>query len=173
MSLNIEVQIAGPDQAEIIADMSRRTFYDSFAADNTEENMNLFLERQFDRQSLIDELSQPGNTFLLASLDGKPAGYCRLQENTHPPELGDAPSIEIVRLYAEKAAIGHGIGKALMQTALDIAGGLEKEWIWLGVWEHNHRALKFYEKWGFERFGQHIFMVGDDPQTDWYMKRRL
>jgi len=173
MKSNIQVTIAEPKDGEMIADISRRTFYDSFAADNSKENMDHFLNVQFSREALIAEVGAPGNIFLMAWLDTALAGYARLQDNSHPAELGEASAIEIVRIYSEQAAIGKGVGKALMQASLDIAREKNKAWIWLGVWEHNLRAIEFYTKWGFEKFGQHIFMVGNDPQTDWYMKKKL
>lgn len=169
----IKVIEAGPDNAALIADMSRRTFYESFSADNTKENMEIFLDTQFSRESLMAEVGQPGNTFLLAILDDRPAGYARLSENSPPPALGSAPAIEIVRIYAEQWAIGKGVGNALMSRALDLAMQKKLTYAWLGVWEHNHRAIAFYTKWGFEQFGEHIFLVGNDPQTDWWMRKKL
>jgi len=167
------VREADANDATLIADMSRRTFYESFSADNTAENMTLFLDTQFTKEALVAEVGQPGNVFLLATLDDQPAGYARLAENTPPPELGPGSAIEIVRIYAEQWAIGKGVGNALMKYALDLSRQKGLEYIWLGVWEHNHRAKAFYTKWGFEKFGEHIFVVGTDPQTDWWMRRSL
>jgi ribosomal protein S18 acetylase RimI-like enzyme len=164
-------RLAGRGDAEQIADLSRRTFYDSFAAQNTKENMDQFLNEQFTREKLLAEVGDPGSTFLLAYLEGELAGYARLREGHQPRELGDINAIEIARIYAEQNAIGKGVGKHLMQHCLEIAREKGKEWIWLGVWEHNRRAIEFYMKWGFEKFGEHIFVVGSDPQTDWKMKR--
>jgi ribosomal protein S18 acetylase RimI-like enzyme len=169
----VQIRIAGAEDAPAIADLSRKTFYDSFAADNSKENMDHFLNLQFTRESLIAEVTAPGNIFLLAYLDGVLVGYTRLQDNNQPAEFGDESSIEIVRIYSEQSAIGKGVGRALMESCLSIAREKNKQWIWLGVWEHNQRALGFYIKWGFEKFGEHVFMVGNDPQTDWYMKKKL
>lgn len=169
----VQIRIAGTADAGTIADLSRKTFYDSFAADNSKENMDHFLNLQFTRESLIAEVTAPGNIFLLAYLDDTLAGYARLQDNSQPTEMGGETAIEIVRIYSEQTAIGKGVGKALMEKALSIAREKKKEYIWLGVWEHNQRAIGFYTKWGFEKFGEHIFMVGDDPQTDWWMKKKL
>lgn len=153
--------------------MSRRTFYDSFAAQNTPEDIALYMDKQFTRESLMAEVGMPGNIFLLAYLEGQPAGYARLLEHELPQGAGEGPAIEIVRIYAERSAIGKGVGKALMQYAIDLGREKGKKWIWLGVWEHNHRAIAFYTKWGFEKFGDHPFILGSDVQTDWWMKRKL
>jgi len=173
MKNNIQIRIAGPRDGELIADLSRRTFYDSFAAVNTKENMDEFLNVQFTRESLIAEVGAPDNIFLLAYLDDTVAGYARLLDKGSPKEMGHIPSIEVVRIYSEQAAIGKGVGKALMKAAIDTAIEKGRDWIWLGVWEHNQRAIDFYTKWGFEKFGEHIFFVGNDPQTDWWMKKKL
>jgi ribosomal protein S18 acetylase RimI-like enzyme len=173
MGPTIRIRLAEKEDAALIADISRRTFYDSFAPNNTREDMDHFLNTQFTTESLIAEVGVPGNIFLLAYLDNELAGYARMQEISAPQELGGAPAIEIVRIYAEQATIGKGVGKALMARCLEIGREKEKEWAWLGVWEHNRRAIDFYTKWGFEKFGEHIFEVGHDPQTDWWMKKKL
>ncbi len=81
--------------------------------------------------------------------------------------------MEIARLYVSKDAIGNGVGKLLMQESISIAKQRGKSLIWLGVWEHNKRAIDFYTKWGFEKFATHFFKLGDDNQTDWLMKKSL
>jgi ribosomal protein S18 acetylase RimI-like enzyme len=173
MSDGLRIRIGRAAEGGLIADISRRTFYDSFAAQNTKENMDLFLREQFTREMLIAETEDPGSIFLLAVLDGELAGYVRMRDGGTWPEPGVANAIEIARIYSEQWAIGKGVGKALMQRCLEIAAEKQKEWIWLGVWEHNLRAIGFYTKWGFEKFGEHIFFVGRDPQTDWLMKKRI
>ncbi|HVU55532.1 MAG TPA: GNAT family N-acetyltransferase [Puia sp.] len=173
MTSQVQIRHATSDDAEMIADISRRTFYDSFAHQNTPEDIALYMDKQFTRESLIAEVGAPGNTFLVAWLDEQPVGYVRLLEHAPPPGVGEGHGIEIVRLYAEQSVIGKGIGRALMQASIDLAREKGLQWIWLGVWEHNHRAIAFYTKWGFEKFGDHPFILGNDKQTDWWMKRRL
>jgi ribosomal protein S18 acetylase RimI-like enzyme len=169
----IDIRIASPSDAALIADMSRQTFYDSFAADNTKENMEKFMNETFTRESLIAEVGAPGNIFLLACRMGEPAGYARLRENNNPPELKGLATIEIARIYAVKEMIGKGIGKTLMEKSIAIAKEKRKKFIWLGVWEKNQRAIDFYTKHGFEKFSEHPFIVGDDVQTDWLMKLEI
>lgn len=169
----IKIRIAKADDAEFIADLSRRTFYDAFAQYNTKENMDLFMERQFSREQLIAEVGTPGTIFLLAELDGHPVGYVKLASSQPPEGLPAGADMEIVRIYSEQHTIGKGVGRALMQASIHQAREQGKPWIWLGVWEHNQRAIDFYRKWGFEKFGEHVFMVGEDPQTDWWMKKKV
>jgi GNAT superfamily N-acetyltransferase len=170
---DIIIRAASRADAELVADLARRTFVESFAQYNTEENMRLFLEEQFPREKQMAEVGAPGRHFLLAYIGETLAGYVSLRIADAPAGLQNEKAIEIVQLYAEKKMIGKGVGPALMQAALDWALAQGFEWVWLGVWEHNHRAQAFYQKWGFERFGEHIFFVGLDAQTDWWMRRKL
>lgn len=169
----IQIRQAGREDAELVADISRRTFYDSFSIHNTEENMRMFLDQQFTREKQMAEVGAPGRTFLLAFLEEELVGYASLRETEPPAALAGTRAIEIVQIYSEQKTIGKGVGKALMQACLDTAREKGRDWVWLGVWEHNLRAIEFYKKWGFERFGEHVFLVGLDAQTDWWMRKRL
>jgi ribosomal protein S18 acetylase RimI-like enzyme len=100
-------------------------------------------------------------------------GYARIRETPNPIFGESGPAIEIARIYAVQKSIGKGVGRALMQRCMELARQNNVTVIWLGVWEKNHKAIAFYTKWGFERFGEHVFMLGDDAQTDWLMKKVL
>jgi ribosomal protein S18 acetylase RimI-like enzyme len=167
------IRFCDSNDAGLIADMSRQTFLETFAAANTKENMNKFLEEQFSREMLMKEVEAPGNIFLLAMLDNEPVGYVRMRESPRIKALGNATAIEVARIYAVQNSIGKGIGKALMEKCIAIAKEKDKQVIWLGVWEQNQRAIDFYIKWGFEKFGEHEFVLGDDVQTDWLLKKNL
>jgi len=173
MTTQVEIRQATREDAEMIADMSRRTFYETFAHQNTPEDIALYMDKQFTRESLMAEVGTPGNTFLVAWLDEQPVGYVRLLEHAPPSEIGEGTGIEIVRLYAEQSVIGKGIGRALMQSSIDLAREKGLQWIWLGVWEHNHRAIAFYTKCGFAFDGTKQFVLGSDLQTDLVMRREL
>src|ERR1700743_3807816 len=108
----IEIRRATREDAALIADMSRRTFYDTFAKFNTRADMEQFLNVQFTEEQLMAEVGAERNTFLLAYMDNQPVGYARLYETKESPkELTGAEAIEIARLYCEKQAIGKGVGK--------------------------------------------------------------
>jgi ribosomal protein S18 acetylase RimI-like enzyme len=169
----IIIKEATAGDAALIADLSRRTFYDSFAAYNTVEDMDKFMNEQFSREKLMAEVGAPGNIFLLAYCNGEVAGYVRLKELPDITMPANVPAIEISRIYAVETSIGKGVGSALMQYCIDLARRRNKQVIWLGVWEKNQRAIDFYKKWGFERFGEHEFVLGTDVQTDWLMKKPL
>jgi GNAT superfamily N-acetyltransferase len=170
----IRLRIAGAADAELVTDLARRTFYDSFAAYNTEENMRIYMNEQFTREKQLAEVGASGRIFVLAYSGDEPVGYASLRETEERPRgLEGQKAIEIVQLYSEQRMIGRGVGAALMRACLDLAREGGCEWVWLGVWEHNARAQAFYSKWGFERFGEHIFIVGLDAQTDWWMRKKL
>jgi ribosomal protein S18 acetylase RimI-like enzyme len=171
--MNISLRYATPKDAVLIADISRQTFYDTFAPDNAKEDMDKFMSEQFTRGRLIMEVGAPGNTFLLAYAGNAVAGYVKLRTGKEPDELKAFSSIEIARLYVLKDFIGHGIGAKLMQASIDIAMEQGRQVIWLGVWEKNRRAIDFYTRWGFQKFGEWDFQLGDDLQRDWMMKKDL
>ncbi len=169
--MSIRIKYATPADAELIADMSRQTFYETFAASNSKENMDHFMNEIFTREELIKEVGAEGNIFFLACEEDQPLGYVRMREGKAPEGLTEIPTIEIARIYANTNAIGKGVGSALMKECLTVATKLSKRSVWLGVWENNERAIQFYTRWGFEKFGEHVFMLGDDPQTDWLLKK--
>ena len=164
-----QIKIATVSDAELIANVSRETFYESFAAQNTKSDMDKFLNEQFTQEKLIAEVGKGGNYFLLAWEDNTIAGYVKLKEGTDPA-LQNNNAIEISRIYARTSFVGRGIGKALMNASIEQAIILKKDCIWLGVWEHNLRAINFYTKFGFSKFSEHDFILGDEVQRDWLMK---
>jgi diamine N-acetyltransferase len=167
---DIRIRYATPADAQLLAELSRRTFYDTFASLNTAENMEKFMNEQFTHEGLAAEVSEPSNIFIIAEINGEVAGYARMREINNP-SADELPSIEIARIYAVQSMIGKGIGNALMKKCIDIAYETGKRVIWLGVWEKNERAIQFYVRWGFEKFGEHDFVLGDDVQRDWLMKK--
>jgi len=170
---DIIIRVATEDDAELIADLSRQTFYESFAPHNTKENMDKFMTEQFTRQKLTDEVKQPWHIFFLALINDEPVGYAKMREGSVPLDLVNQSCIEIARIYSVQHTIGKGVGRKLMQTCHDVAKQKKKKTLWLGVWEKNQRAIDFYVKWGFEKFGEQNFILGDDVQTDWLMKKNL
>lgn len=167
------IRYATREDAGVIANISRETFYNTFASQNTKEDMDKFMSEQFSSERLMEQVGAPGNIFLLAYVENELAGYVRLLDGFNPSGLKDLPTIEIARIYAVQHAIGTGVGSALMQRCIELAKAMKKRSIWLGVWEKNERAIAFYRKWGFERFGTHDFVLGNDVQTDWMMRKLL
>jgi len=171
--MEITIRYATQDDAELIADLSQQTFYDAFIAENSQEDMQKFLKEQFTKGRLMLEVGAHENIFLLAFIGDEVAGYVKLREGKQPKGLGTNNALEIARIYCTTACIGKGVGMAMMQKCIDIAKEKGKELVWLGVWEKNQRAIEFYNRWGFEKFGEQDFLLGNDLQNDWLMKKEL
>ncbi len=145
----------------------------TFAEFNTLENMDAFLRQAFDPAQLEKELDEAGSAYYLAWEDEMIIGFVRLRLNDEAEAYLGKSNLELQRLYVHPKHQGKKIGSMLMQMALDYAREGAYEWLWLGVWERNFKAQEFYAKWGFEKFAEHIFQMGDDPQTDWLLKKRI
>lgn len=171
MMLNI--RFATAEDAELIVDLSRKTFYETFGYLNTKENMDLFMNGPFSRENLVDEVSNPDNIFLLVFDEDTPVAYAKMRHGEKYPQFEGKDSVEVARIYVINSYIGAGVGQELMRKCIFLAKDMKKEIIWLGVWEKNARAIKFYTNWGFEKFAEHPFILGEDVQTDWLMKKQL
>jgi len=169
----IGIRFATEDDAELIAELSRRTFYETFAAQNSKENMDKHMAEYYAVEKIRAELKDPFSIFFIAYDGTRLAGYVKMNEHIKEESKELEDPIEIERIYAVKEMIGKGVGKKLMEKCLTIANEKNKKTVWLGVWESNERAIEFYTRWGFEKFADHNFPVGNDPQRDWLMKRSL
>ena len=157
--------------AELLAELGARTFSETFAVDNTPENMAAYLAASFAPAQLAADLADPRCLFHVAETDGVAVGYAMLRSGAAPEQVTGERPIELVRLYVSRDSLGSGVGAALMQTCIDEAKRSGHQTLWLGVWEHNNRAQAFYRKWKFREVGTHMFQLGDDPQTDLLMQR--
>jgi ribosomal protein S18 acetylase RimI-like enzyme len=171
---DITIREAAGSDAALIADLSRETFYNAFAIHNTKADMDKFMNEVFTREKLMAELYLPDNIFLLAYKGNEVAGYVRMRDRNIPEaSLGTDNIIEIARIYTASTEIGKGIGSLLLNECVSIAKQKQRQYIWLGVWEKNDKAIRFYERFGFKRFGEHPFLLGNDLQTDWLMAREV
>lgn len=157
----------------MLSKLGAGTFYDTFAKDNTPENIKLHLENSFSTEIQFNELSQPDIIFLIAENDHSSMGYAQLMIDGKEESVKGIKTLEIRRIYVSQEAIGTGVGKELMNACIAEARQRGCDSIWLGVWEKNPRAINFYKKFGFTEVGTHIFPVGDDPQTDLIMELML
>lgn len=169
----VSIHAATPADAAVIADLSRKTFYDTFASFNTEENMKLFMETTYDRNRLMEEVSHPDFHFAIASIDNAAVGYVKMIVKAPREEMPGQQCIEIGRIYTLQQIVGKGVGAKLMDYCLAFARKQKQDWIWLGVWERNDRALAFYKKWGFEKFAYHGFLLGTDLQNDFLLRKKI
>lgn len=170
MSL-ISILPVSPSDLETLVDLSRKVFFDSFNHMNTPENMKEYMDRAFNPEQLLSELKNPMSEFYFITVDDTIAGYLKLNKDTAQSDIRDETSLEIERIYVDQAFQGQGLGAVLMSKAVERAKALNLQYIWLGVWEKNTDASRFYERHGFVEFGSHEFKMGDDVQTDILMRR--
>ncbi len=153
--------------------IARETFQESFAAMNSEANIRAYMDEAFSAEKLAAELAEENSTFYLATMDDEVIGYLKINSgNAQTEPMGDS-ALEIERIYVRKAYHGRQVGQRLLDKAIEVAREMNIEQVWLGVWKENARAIRFYEKNGFTPFGTHVFLMGDDPQTDILMRRKV
>jgi diamine N-acetyltransferase len=167
------IRCAVASDASLLAELGASSFYDTFAVYNTPEDMAAYLSASFGPALQAQELADPDTKFLIAEIDGIAAGYAKLQLTPPPSCITGSGPVELSRLYVSSALIGSGVGAALMEACLCEASKAGYETMWLGVWERNERAQAFYNKWGFQAVGEHIFLLGSDAQKDWIMQREI
>jgi hypothetical protein len=135
--------------------------------------MKEYLENGFSTEKLTEELTDQNSEFYFAELDGKIIGYLKVNVGQSQTEIKDKNALEIERIYVLKEFHGKRVGQILYDKAIQLAKEKSVEYVWLGVWEQNPRAIRFYEKNGFEAFDKHIFKLGNDEQTDIMMKLKI
>lgn len=161
------------EDAGLLSELGARTFSETFAADNTPEDLAAYIATSFSVAQQTAELEDPASTFLIAEVDGSAAGYAKLHDGEPEKGVEGANPVELVRLYVSRDWLGRGIGERLMRACVDQARKAGHETIWLGVWERNARAQAFYRKWNFRTVGEHVFQLGSDLQRDLLMERTL
>ena len=150
--------------------ISRTTFKETFSEHNTEEDLNKYLDEQLSIKKLEEELINPNTSFYFALDNNQLVGYLKLNWLNAQTELIDEAAFEVERIYVLKDYFGKGLGQFLLDNAIRIGKDHQPTYIWLGVWEKNNRAIRFYEKNGFKVFSSHLFILGNDIQTDLLMK---
>jgi hypothetical protein len=171
--MSVFIREAKTEDAETIGKVAAQTFTETFEWYNTAENMRDYNESHFATHQILAEIEDANSIMYVALVGDKIIGYAKLKSSETPEELGKLSSIEIERLYVKKEFHDKKVGLALMNTCLEKAKEKNVDVIWLGVWEQNPKAINFYTKVGFEKFGQHIFQLGDDAQIDYLMRMDL
>jgi len=168
------IRRAGPQDAAVLADLGASTFLEAFGQANEPRNIERYIADTFSetrtRAALADECC---HYWIASDPSGDPIGYTKLRTGSRPECLQGTEPVEIQRIYVTRAAIGTGLGAALMRTALAWASRSGHDSIWLGVWEENTHAIEFYERWEFEAVGHQVFRLGEDDQRDLIMERDL
>lgn len=171
--MEINIRRITNDDVDTLTILARKTFYDTFTGTCTEEDMQLFLDQYYNPVQLGAELNDTETFCLFAEVDGKPVAYLQFKEDYENfPLMKQWKALELKRIYILKEFHGKGVAQQLLKYIFEFARQNNYEVIWLGVWESNKRAQRFYEKYGFVNAGHnHNFPIGNTPQTDfWFWK---
>ncbi|SFN80137.1 GNAT family N-acetyltransferase [Salegentibacter flavus] len=170
---NIRIEKLGIEGLEPLQKIGKQTFEDAFGSQNTKDNMERYLESNFSKEKIRTELLDKNSEFYFAKMDQQILGYLKVNYGDSQTEFQDENALEIERIYVIQEFLGKKIGQMLYDKAIEIAKKRNSDYIWLGVWEENSRAIRFYGKNGFIKFDKHIFNLGGDAQTDILMKKEL
>lgn len=173
--ITLKIRRGTVGDAGTLAPLAVKIFNDAFADNplNKPEDMSVYIAEAFSLEQTRRELSDAETVFYIAEVGAEMIGYAKLQECSTEDCVADANPLELGRLYVRKDFHGRGIADKLMNECFDYARRKNYRTMWLGVWEHNFRAQRFYEKLGFARVGSHVFQLGSDAQTDWVMEKKL
>ncbi len=164
------LQKCNQNHLDELVELSLRTFKDAFEADNDPEDFKDYLRTAFHRDAILAELQDKDVGFYFVKVGTETAGYFKLNENLAQTEVKSVTSIELERIYVLNTFQGSGIGAWMLAETKRIASEKGKHFLWLGVWEKNRKAIRFYQKHGFIKFGTHPYFIGKDKQTDWLMR---
>ncbi len=156
-----------------LRNLAENTFVSTFARFNSPDDIDQYVSKNFNLETIRSELTHPESEFYFAKIDHQIAGYLKINIGQAQNELQNENCLEIERIYALEAYHGKGVGQKLYDKAIEIARKEKCEFVWLGVWEKNPRARRFYEKNGFVSFDQHSFLLGSDLQADIMMRKEL
>ncbi|MEN7548154.1 GNAT family N-acetyltransferase [Rapidithrix thailandica] len=171
--MEISIRKISTNDISELQKIGKLTFAETFSSGNSEENMKEYLESGFSTEKLTAELTDQNAEFYFAELDKKAIGYLKVNVGQSQTEIKDKNTLEIERIYVLKEFHGKQVGQFLYNKAIELAKEKNVKYVWLGVWEQNPRAIRFYEKNGFKTFDKHIFKLGNDEQTDIMMKLKL
>lgn len=156
-----------------LQNIGKLTFSETFSSDNSEENLKAYLETAFSSEKVKSELSDENSEFYFAELNNEIIGYLKVNFGHSQTEIINEKALEIERIYVLKEFHGKKVGQIFYEKAIELARELKVNFVWLGVWEQNLRAIRFYEKNGFKAFDKHVFKLGSDEQVDIMMKLTL
>ncbi|WP_091625295.1 GNAT family N-acetyltransferase [Maribacter orientalis] len=150
--------------------ISEQTFVTAFEKDNNPNDFKNYIENAFALERIKEELLNPNSDFFFALSNNEIVGYFKLNVGIAQTDIKQDNSIELERIYILAKYQNSGLGEQFLMYIKSIALKRNKKMLWLGVWEENKRAIKFYERQGFKKFDTHPYFIGLDEQTDWLMR---
>lgn len=171
--MELRLQKCGLDQLDLLVDISIKTFEDAFEKDNNPEDFASYLDFAFNPDRIAAEVKDKDSNFYFVYLNTEMVGYFKLNQMEAQTDIKDGDALELERIYVLKEFQGKQIGKWMLEQIIILAKDKGKSFVWLGVWEHNTKAIAFYEMYGFQKFGTHPYYIGTDKQTDWLMRLNI
>lgn len=168
--MELRLQKCEIQELDFLVDLSRKTFVDAFKEDNNPEDFENYLDFAFNPDRIADEVLDADSDFYFTYLNKEIVGYFKLNQLQAQTDIKDRDSLELERIYVLNEFQGKQIGKWMLDQVKVLAKNKKKTFVWLGVWEHNVKAIAFYQLYGFEKFGTHPYYIGKDKQTDWLMR---
>ena len=170
--MDLKFKLCGLGDLDLLVNIARETYFDTFIVNNTVENMREYLESALVKNKLIEEISHKDSEYYFAYLEESLVGYFKINSGIQK-DVNNSNAIELERFYFRKEYQGRSLGKKMLNKVIEITKKKDVQIIWLSVWERNHRAIRFYTKSGFVKSGEQEFKMGQDVQTDHLMKFNL
>lgn len=167
------IRLCTENDIEKLMEIGEKTFKETFEEENMQEDIENYCRENFSYKKISSEINDKNSRYFIFEEENQVVGYMKVNFFGSQMEDGYENSLELQRIYVLKSYKGKGIGKKFMEVAIDLAYENDLEYVWLGVWEHNYKAIEFYKKKGFEKFGEHVFVLGEDEQVDYLMKLEI
>ena len=167
------IRLCTENDIEKLMEIGEKTFKETFEGENMQEDIESYCRENFSYEKISSEINDKNSRYFVFEEENQVVGYMKVNFFGRQTEDGYENSLELQRIYVLKSYKGKGIGKKFMEVAIDLAYENDLEYVWLGVWEHNYKAIEFYKKKGFEKFGEHVFVLGKDEQVDYLMKLEI
>ena len=171
--MDLSFEVCTRDDLDSLTELSRTTFITAFEKINNPADFNSYMDAAFSREAINSQLLNPNSFFYFTYFDNSLVGYFKLNENEAQNEQFEKPSIELERIYVLEDFQCKKIGKHMLLKTIEIARAKQVSFLWLGVWQKNTAAVRFYERFGFATFSSHPYYIGKDKQIDWLMKKEL
>lgn len=173
MAKNLIIQLVSKQELPLLLEIAKSTFINTYAHLNDPQNFNEYLSLNFNLEKITQEFNNSESAFFFVKKENKICGYLKLNWGNAQTDNPLKNAIEIERIYVLQEFQGQQIGKMMVNEAIKLSKSKSAKWLWLGVWERNPKAIGFYKKMGFEAFGEHAFIVGQERQIDVIMKQRI
>ena len=168
--MSLKYQKCNASHLDIVVKIAKETFVAAFEKDNDPDDFDDYVEKAFHPERIMQELQHKDSQFFLVHDSEELVGYFKINVGAAQTDVHDPVALEIERIYVLGAHQGKKIGNRILQKIIGLTREMAKHYIWLGVWEKNPGAIRFYQRHGFEKFGEHAYYIGQDKQTDWLLR---